>query len=194
MHHARSKFAQWSGNPLMNDANSEPDGLLARGEWVAIRRVVAADLDRIVNFPFTVSITEPLTELPRLKKSLRTTGLWRAESGAVAIVALPSARLLGTAQFYRSAPCIHGYELGYIIHDRADRGHGYASQAVRLFSDYLFAHLPDFYRQQLLIEVWNTPSWKLAERCGFVREGVLRSSGFGAGDPADCFIYSRVRD
>ena len=106
---------------------------------------------------------------------------------------LPSGRLLGTAQFYRSAPCIHGFELGYIIHDRADRGRGSASLAVRLFSDYLFAEFPDFYRQQLLIEVWNTASWKLAERCGLLREGVLRSAGLGDGDPADCFIYSRTR-
>ncbi|HEX3407386.1 MAG TPA: GNAT family protein, partial [Caulobacteraceae bacterium] len=56
-----------------------------------------------------------------------------------------------------------------------------------------FAAMPAFYRQQLIIEVWNTPSWKLAERCGFVREGLLRSSGFGSGDPADCFIYARTR-
>ena len=42
-------------------------------------------------------------------------------------------------------------------------------------------------------EVWNTASWRLAERRGFVREGLLRSAGFGAADPADCFIYSRTR-
>ena len=26
----------------------------------------------------------------------------------------------------------------------------------------------------------------------FLREGVLRSCGFGDGDPADCFVYSRT--
>ena len=166
---------------------------LAQGRTVAIRRVDAADLEQIARYPYTVSITEPLTTLARLRKAWRTTRFWQADSGAIAIVELASTRLLGTAQFYRAAPCIHGYEIGYIIHDRADRGHGHAAQAVRLFSDYLFAELAHFYRQQLLIEVWNTASWKLAERCGFVREGVLRSCGFGAGDPADCFIYSRTR-
>jgi hypothetical protein len=45
---------------------------------------------------------------------------------------------------------------------------------------------------QLLIEVWNTRSWRLAERGGFVREGVMRASGLGAGVPADSFIYSRT--
>lgn len=62
-----------------------------------------------------------------------------------------------------------------------------------MFSDYLFAQIPTAYRQQLVIEVWKTASWKLAERCGFVREGLLRSSGFGKGDPSDCFLYARTR-
>ena len=166
---------------------------LAQNKTVGIRRIVAADLQQIAHFPFTVSITEPMTELVRLKKVLRTTGFAGEDSGAVAIIDLASDRLLGTSQFYRAAPCIHGVELGYIIHDHADRDRGFASQAVRLLSDYLFAQQPNVYRQQLMIEVWNTASWKLAERCGFVREGLLRSSGFGAGDPADCFIYSRTR-
>ena len=47
------------------------------------------------------------------------------------IVEAASGRLLGTSQFYRSAPCIHGLELGYILHDPADRGRGLASEAVK---------------------------------------------------------------
>ena len=67
------------------------------------------------------------------------------------------------------------------------------AEAVRLFSDHLFGAAPGFYRLQLLIETWTVASWKLAERCGFVREGLLRSAGFGSGDPADCFVYARTR-
>jgi ribosomal-protein-alanine N-acetyltransferase len=128
-----------------------------------------------------------------LRDAFDATGFWKGECGALAIVETATRRLLGSCQFYRSAPCIHGFELGYIIHEPADRGRGYASQAVRLFSDHLFAAVPGFYRQQLIIEVWNTPSWKLAERSGFVREGLLRSAGFGSGDPGDCFLYARTR-
>lgn len=83
--------------------------------------------------------------------------------------------------------------MGYVVHDSTDRGRGFAAEAVRLFSDLLFDTRPLDFRQQLVIEVWNTPSWKVAERCGFLREGVLRSSGFGAGDRADSFICSRTR-
>jgi ribosomal-protein-alanine N-acetyltransferase len=176
----------------MNDPIPSRPGSLARGDTVAIRRILADDLPQIGRFGFTVSIVEPLTDLADLQAAFHATGLWRADAGAVAMVEVATGRLVGTCQFYRAAPCIHGYELGYILHDPADRGRGYGTQAVRLFSDHLFEQIPAFQRQQLLIEVWNTASWRLAERCGFVREGLLRSAGFGE-DPADCFVYSRTR-
>ena len=177
----------------MNIAVSSKGDYLAHTEAVAIRRIRAADLQQIGKFAFTVSITEPLSEPEHISDAFHASGFWKDDAGAIAIVEVATGRLVGTSQFYRSAPCIHGYELGYIIHAPADRRRGYASQAVRLFSDHLFADIPAFFRQQLMIEVWNTASWKLAERCGFVREGLLRSSGFGKGDPSDCFLYSRTR-
>lgn len=156
-----------------------------------LRRIQSGDLSQIARFPFTVSIREPLTDATELRATFDAAGFWTDEAGAVAIV--EDGRLVGTCQFYRAAPCIHGYELGYILHDPANRGRGLAPSAVRAFSDLLFAERPAIYRQQLIIEAWNTASWKLAERCGFTREGLLRSSGFGDGDPADCLLYARTR-
>jgi len=157
---------------------SGPGGSFATGRAVALRRIQAADLPQIALFPFTVSIREPLDDLAAL---------------TAAIVEAATGRLLGTTQFYRSAPCIHGFELGYILHSPADRGRGVGAEAVGLMSDHLFEAFPKVWRLQLIIETWNVASWKLAERCAFVREGLLRSAGFGAGDPADCFIYARTR-
>jgi RimJ/RimL family protein N-acetyltransferase len=174
--------------PTSSDEND-----LARTETIAIRSVRPDDLPQIARFAFTVSIAEPLTDPDQLARTHAAHGFWQTDSGAVAIVERSTGRLLGTSQFYRSAPCIHGYELGYIIHDPSDRGRGFAAPAVRLFSDLLFAERPAFHRQQLIIEVWNRASWRLAERCGFVREGLLRSAGFGSGDPSDCFLYGRTR-
>lgn len=170
-----------------------PTACFARGRAVALRRIERQDLPQISRFAFTVSIREPLTDLATLERAFDTSAFWEGDAGAVAIIDPADGRLLGTSQFYRSAPCIHGYELGYIIHDPADRGRGVASEAVQLFVDHLFGAAPGFYRLQLLIETWNTPSWKLAERCAFVREGLLRSAGFGSGDPADCLVYARTR-
>jgi RimJ/RimL family protein N-acetyltransferase len=167
--------------------------VFAVGRTVALRRLAAGDLAAVAAFPFTVSITEPLEGLAAVTAAFEASGFWGEEAGACAIIEAAGGRLLGTAQFYRSAPCIHGLELGYILHDPADRGQGHGAQAVKLLSDHLFEVRPGFWRQQLVIETWNTGSWKLAERCGFVREGLMRSAGFGTGDPADCFLYARTR-
>ncbi len=177
----------------MNDPRHRAGDLIAETGQISLRHIRREDLAQISRFAFTVSILKPLTDLAALTEAFDSTGFWTPEAGAIALSECGTGRLLGTAQFYRSAPCIHGFEMGYIIHDPADRGRGLATQAVRLFSDHLFQTIPDFYRLQLIIEAWNVASWKLAERCGFVREGLLRSSGFGSGDPADCYIYSRTR-
>lgn len=166
--------------------------LIASTGQLGIRRIEAVDLPTISKFIYSVSIVEPHDDLSRLHEMFAETGFWTELAGAVAFVELASNRMVGTCHFYRSAPCIHGLEMGYVVHSPADRGKRYASQGLRLLSDYLFANRPAIYRHQLLIEVWNTASWRLAERAGFVREGMLRSAGFSSGDPADCFVYSRT--
>lgn len=165
---------------------------IATGTSVALRKIERTDLEQISGFQYSVSVVEPHGSVDRLEELHASTGFWTDESAAVAIVDLDAETMVGTLQCYRSAPCIHGLEIGYIIHAEQDRGKGYAAQALRLFSDVLFEHRPAIFRQQLIIEVWNTPSWKVAERAGFVREGILRSCGFGEGDPADAYVYSRT--
>ena len=166
--------------------------VLASGPSIAIRKLAQSDFAAISHFEYSVSIAEPHSDPVRLAEIYEESGMWLEESGAVAIVENSTQRMVGTLQYYRSAPCIHGLEIGYVVHSKDDRRKGYAAQALRLLSDLLFSEKPGFFRQQLIIEVWNTASWKVAERGGFLREGVLRSCGFGDGDPADCFVYSRT--
>ena len=167
--------------------------LLARGEAVSIRRIDAEDLERIAPHAYSVSIFEPLDTLADLRAAYARTSLWETDAGAVAIQANDSSRLVGTCQFYRSGPCIHGLEIGYIVHGEADRGRGFASGALALLSAYLFAHRRQHLRHQLTIDVNNEASWRVAERCGFAREGVLRRSGFPP-QHGDCFVYAKVRE
>jgi RimJ/RimL family protein N-acetyltransferase len=169
--------------------------ILAEGSRVRLRNVGVRDLKAASAHQFTLSITEPATNLKRLRVLHNRHGFWTQDAGAVAIEAMEDKRLLGTLQFYRTGPGIHGYEIGYILHDDADKGKGYASEAVRLFSDYLFEERPACHRLQLIIETWNDASSRLAEACGYASEGTLRKAGYSSPDePSDCFIYSRVRD
>lgn len=172
--------------------------MLAEGKKVRLRTIGVRDLKAAVAHKFTLSITEPLTDPVRAREVYDKTGFWTKDYGACAIESLveeDNGRLIGTLQFYPSGACIHGYEIGYILHDEEDRGKGYASEALRLFSELLFEQHPECHRLQLIIEVENYASARLAENCGYASEGILRKAGYSAPDePSDCFVYSQVRD
>jgi RimJ/RimL family protein N-acetyltransferase len=172
--------------------------ILATGTRVRLRTIGVRDLKAATAHKYTLSITEPMTDPAWARKVLDQTGFWKPEAGACAIESLAdgdNGRLIGTLQFYKSGPGVHGYEIGYILHDEDDRGKGYASEALRLFSDLVFAEHPECHRLQLIIETWNDASARLAEACGYASEGILRKAGYSSPDaPSDCFIYSRVRD
>ena len=154
-----------------------------------IRNIERADLPAIVREPYSVTIEEPGDDLVRLQELFDATGYWQEDSGAVAIV--DGDTLKGTIHFFRSGPCIHGYELGYVIHDQAEWGKGYATAGLKLLSDKLFTERPHIIRHQLTINCENVGSYKVAEKCGFLREGILRASGF-EDPPNDAYVYSRI--
>ena len=172
--------------------------ILATGNRVRLRTIGVRDLKAATRHKYTLSITEPMTDAAYARQVLDQTGFWTPQAGACAIESLvegDAGRLFGTLQFYGSGLGIHGLEIGYILHNEDDRGKGYASDALRLFSDLLFAEHPECHRLQLIIETWNDASARLAENCGFASEGTLRKAGYSSPDePADCFVYSRVRD
>jgi len=172
--------------------------ILATGNRVRLRTIGVRDLKAATRHKYTLSIVEPMTDPAYARRVLDQTGFWKPDAGACAIESLAdgeAGRLIGTLQFYGAGPGIHGLEIGYILHDEDDRGKGYASEALRLFSDLLFAEHPECHRLQLIIETWNDASARLAENCGYASEGILRKAGYSSPDqPADCFVYSRVRD
>jgi RimJ/RimL family protein N-acetyltransferase len=81
-------------------------------------------------------------------------------------------------------------EIGYVV-AREARGRGFASRALRLVTDYALGDV-GLDRVQLLIASGNTPSLRVAERCGYLREGVFRSLYFKGGRRQDTVIYSRL--
>jgi RimJ/RimL family protein N-acetyltransferase len=80
-------------------------------------------------------------------------------------------------------------ELGYILAPEA-RGRGAATDALLQLTDWAFAK--GLVRLELRIDASNDPSVRVAERCGYQREGLLRSVHFKAGRRTDVLIYSRL--
>ena len=81
-------------------------------------------------------------------------------------------------------------EIGYWV-KREARGRGVATAALRLASRWALSEA-GVERLQLRADTDNAPSLRVAERAGFVREGVLRACRFNArrNRRADFAIYS----
>jgi RimJ/RimL family protein N-acetyltransferase len=81
-------------------------------------------------------------------------------------------------------------EVGYIVAPSA-RGRGIAAHALQLITEWGFGQLA-LERIELRAELENPASLRVAERCGYVREGVLRHVHLKAGRRGDMAIYARL--
>lgn len=81
-------------------------------------------------------------------------------------------------------------ELGYIVAQHA-RGRGTATEILRLLTRWAFDELRA-QRAYLIIDVENAASARVAERCGYQLEGVMRSIHVKQGRRADAGLWSRL--
>ena len=142
--------------------------------------------DRGEFFPLSL---HPLAEV---RKKVAETGWWNDEQGHMLITA-KDGRMLGSIFTFKADQFRNVHEIGYSVFRPADRGQGTMSEALRLFSAYLFEAKP-VPRLQLLVAVGNAPSRRVAEKCGFRHEGVLRQYIFIRGKYHDCDILSLLRE
>jgi RimJ/RimL family protein N-acetyltransferase len=81
-------------------------------------------------------------------------------------------------------------ELGYIVAPEA-RGRGVASWILRALTEWAFESAGAL-RIVLIIDVANAASERVAERCGYMREGVMRSIHLKPGVRIDAGLWSRL--
>jgi RimJ/RimL family protein N-acetyltransferase len=96
--------------------------------------------------------------------------------------------VLGSVSLYEVRPDQGCAAVGYWLAPEA-RGRGVATRAIRLLARWAFAEL-GIARLELTCGPDNAASQHVAERCGFTREGVLRSHVPFKGARRDSVIYS----
>ena len=174
-----------------------PDPPLTDGV-VALRRLVDADVPALVEAcqdpdikRFTSAIPDPYHEADARHWIAGQERMLDAEV-PLAMVDAADDRLVGTT----------GLHTANWHHRRADAGYwtapwarrrGFAARALRLIVDWGFEEFA-LVRIGLFADVENTGSQRVAERAGFVREGVLHRYMRMAGAPRDCVAYGFVRD
>lgn len=100
--------------------------------------------------------------------------------------------LVGTIGFHTVSVENRSAELAYDL-SPAWWGKGIASQMCEVMVQWAHSHV-GLVRVQASVLVSNARSIEVLQRCGFKREGLLRSYRFVRGRPGDFWMYSHVQD
>lgn len=71
-------------------------------------------------------------------------------------------------------------------------GKGIMTEAVKLVTEYAFAHL-DFIRLQASVYSKNPASMRVLEKAGYVKEGIMRNAVIKGGEILDEHMYAILR-
>lgn len=128
----------------------------------------------------------------KIEKYYTDAGFWESDFGRMLIID-KSGRILGAITFFKGVGDSEGYEIGYQIYRKEDRGKGYATEAIKLFCAYLF-ELKPIQRLQVCTARENIAARRAAEKCGFVFEGTMRRAFFARGKYYDLDFLSMLRE
>ena len=111
-------------------------------------------------------------------------------AAALAVVESMTGRVVGSVELVVADWSNGVAEVAYAI-GAANRRRGVATRAVRLTVGWGLRDV-GLARVELLTHLGNVASQRVAEKAGFVREGVLRSARVIRGERVDLVLFSRV--
>lgn len=99
--------------------------------------------------------------------------------------------LVGGSGLHRLDWALRRFEIGYWVRSGYG-GQGLVSEAVEAIATMALDRLAAR-RVEIRCDDRNRSSWRVAERCGFALEGVLRNEALDAfGQPRDTRVYARI--
>ena len=171
---------------------------MIEGKNVILRLFSKEDVDEYVklenDYAELGEFLDPIfhSQMARRKEFEESKGWWDEDKGCM-VIADKQGRMIGAIAFFRRSPLFAGYEVGYLILRREDRGHGYGTEALRIFSAYLF-DLKPIPRLELLTVDRNVPARRIAEKCGYKHEGTYRDYWFVRGHYVTGVQYALFRE
>jgi RimJ/RimL family protein N-acetyltransferase len=116
---------------------------------------------------------------------------WPRESAAIA--ELDTDRLVGQASWYWECQQTDWRRLGLIIYDERCWGRGYGTEALRLWTSYLFA-ATDALRLDFATYSGNPAMIAVGRRLGFTEEGRFRQARRWSGGIHDSVVLGVLRE
>ena len=168
---------------------------MIEGRNVRIRPIKVSELDQFFSilelaqmqnefFPFDIESEY------NFKKEYEATGFWQEEKGLALILSLKN-EIIGMISYIKSI-FLDAQELKYIIFDEKNRGKGFMKESLKVFSSFLFSNRK-INRLQLAIPDYHRASIAVAQKCGYIFEGIAREAIFSNVKYLDVCIYSLLR-
>ncbi len=129
---------------------------------------------------------------PTLRAEFHKKGFWDEDEGMLLMVT-DDGEIVGEIEYFPIIHYLQGYEISYRLFGSQHSGKGYTTEAVNLLVGYLFGR-KRVNRMQLNIHPDNTASKRVAEKCGFSFEGIMRGCWFHQGTYHDLEVWSLLRD
>ena len=180
----------------MPDGGAATTKNMLQGARMGLRPVRRADLDHLYAAHIAIGARGshfPLGVLSEsaFRREFDENGFWQKNEGMLLIVT-PEGDIAGHIEFFRPVSYWDAFELSYQLYDDGHAGRGYTTEAVQLLVDYLFATKKE-HRIHLVIVPANAASSRIAEKCGFTREGTVRGAFFNDGQNQDVVLYVLLR-
>lgn len=169
---------------------------MIQGKNINLRPIRQDDLDEIIKLQSDVSqrgeyLSPHMMNEAMYKKDYQETGFWKEDFGEL-LITNKEGRILGDISYFKGVRYMPGLEIGYGLFKREDRGKGYTTEALKLFSAYLF-EIKTIHRLEVHADMNNIGSRRVAEKCGFTFEGTKREAVFNRGEYRDLAMYSMLR-
>ena len=170
--------------------------MLVKGPQVYLRTVRAADLDQL--YTFTCDVEARGLYFPiffdsesTFRQNFEKDGFLTDDNGTL-LICDQNDRLTGVLYYFKTTPYFDGYEIGYRLFDIQNSGHGLMTEALMLCTYLLFVWRK-IKRLELKIHPENTGSKRVAQKCGYQYEGLLRGCAFHRGEYCAMESYSILR-
>lgn len=169
------------------------------GTSIMLREFMQSDLDEMCKWKSDPESTRYLSDTFTVPQTWEQSAnfldsiLSGKNPGVHLVIAnLMTGEYLGQCDLMNITSYSHKAEMAIVL-EPEHRGKGYASEAIDLLLELAFDHM-NLNRIYLRVFAENQPAIKCYDRCGFVREGVLRQDYYSYGEYHDVIMMGILRD
>jgi len=170
---------------------------MIRGKNINLRLTHEKDLDTLYEMESDlegrgVDFHMSFNSYPGFRKAFQEHGFWKNDYRQFVVVDKQD-RVLGIIFYMETVTYHQAKEVGYILYDQESRGKGIMTEALNIMLGYIF-DTERINRIQLVVDIGNEASRRVALKNGFQKEGIFRQAIWHRGEFVDLECYSLLRE